>query len=156
MTLTICVLGLGIASEVVQGWIPNGRDFDVFDVAANLVGGGVGLGVSMWYHKRMLERKRRRRYTAVPQEGVPQEDVDVELGEGGLSRTEDGHEEGIITTTATTTPAQQGISGEEDLDGWDNDVQSWDEEDVSEGQEGTASAAVTAGQKKDDVKKHSD
>ena len=104
----------------------------------------------------MLERKRRRRYTAVPQEGVPQEDVDVELGEGGLSRTEDEHEEGVISTAATTTPAQQSTSGEEDVDGWDNDVQSWDEEDVSGGQEGTASTAVTAGQKKDDVKKHSD
>ncbi|KAF3906432.1 hypothetical protein ABW20_dc0105472 [Dactylellina cionopaga] len=48
----------GVGSEFLQGALP-WRDFDVYDIVANLFGCSAALGLCMWYHKRMLERKRQ-------------------------------------------------------------------------------------------------
>lgn len=70
---------MGLGSEVLQGLVPNGRNFDPIDIAANVVGSLAALGLCTLYHKRMLERKRRLKgYGVVPQEG----EDDLELGQG--------------------------------------------------------------------------
>lgn len=75
LLVVTCVLGLG--SEFVQAALPNGREFDPLDIAANVVGSLAALGLCTLYHRRMLERKRRRKgYGVVPQDG----EEDVELG----------------------------------------------------------------------------
>ncbi|WQF78465.1 hypothetical protein CDEST_03479 [Colletotrichum destructivum] len=123
LTLTVCTFVLGVGSEFLQGFLPNGREFDFYDIVANIVGSLAGLGLCSWYHKRMLERKRRTKtYQAVPGE----DDEDVELGEG--------HETGVIESSG----ARDGGSGvgdggrtlEEVVDNWDeNQVDDWDEDD---------------------------
>lgn len=85
---------LSIASEVLQAWLPNDRDFDPLDIAANVVGSGLALTLCSWYHKRMLERRRKQKiqgYGIVPaREG----DDDLELGERGVvSVLEEGENE---------------------------------------------------------------
>ncbi|KAH8174769.1 vanZ like family protein [Sarocladium implicatum] len=113
MTLMVCTLLLGVGSEFLQGFLPNGRDFDLYDIAANVIGSLAGLGLCTWYHKRMLERKRQRKtYNAVPGE----DDGDVELGEG--------HESGIIDA------APQARTLEQEVDNWDEHaVDDWDDGD---------------------------
>ncbi|KAH6615631.1 hypothetical protein B0J18DRAFT_285595 [Chaetomium sp. MPI-SDFR-AT-0129] len=148
ITLLVCVGGLGIGSEFLQAVLPNGRSFDILDVAANLVGSLAALGLCAWYHKRMLERKRLRKYTAVPS-GAAGEEEDLELGEGpglgGARRDSDGHEEGVIGDSAAPRPTT-GTTLEEEVDNWDeNAVDAWDEDD--EGDVGTS--APTAGNGKD-------
>lgn len=117
MTLVACTLVLGIGSEFVQSFLPNDRDFDIYDIVANVVGSLVGLGLCSLYHKRMLERRRQRKsYTAVPGE----EDADIELGEG--------QETGIVSEDLT-----RGRTLEQEVDGWDeNAVDNWDEDDITE------------------------
>ncbi|PCD41807.1 hypothetical protein AU210_004351 [Fusarium oxysporum f. sp. radicis-cucumerinum] len=101
MTLVVCTIVLGIGSEFVQSFLDNGREFDLYDIIANVIGSLLGVGLCSWYHKRMLERKRRRRYSAVPGE----EQGDVELGEG--------HESGTSTNTqALETNADNGDLGD--------------------------------------------
>lgn len=132
MTAVVCTLILGIGSEFVQSFLPNDRDFDIYDIAANLVGSLLGLGLCTWYHKRMLERRRQRRaYHAVPGE----EEGDVELGEG--------HETGIADGPAPPRTL------EEEVDGWDeNALDDWDEEE-------NATTLASSGQD-DDGKKRTD
>lgn len=77
LTLLIVTGMLGIGSEFLQSFLPNGRKFDALDIAANVVGSLAASGLCTLYHRRMLERKRRRKgYGVVPQEGAE----DVELG----------------------------------------------------------------------------
>ncbi|KAG9546135.1 hypothetical protein KCU97_g21094, partial [Aureobasidium melanogenum] len=76
-TLVACTVALSIGSEIVQGLLPNGRDFDPYDILANVVGSLLALLACSWYHKRMLERRRAARNYQV----VPGEDQDIELGE---------------------------------------------------------------------------
>src|SRR5205809_6079916 len=52
-TLLVCTGILGIGSEVLQGFLPNGRVFDLLDIAANIVGSLAAVALSSWYHKRM-------------------------------------------------------------------------------------------------------
>ncbi|KAI0517781.1 hypothetical protein F5B22DRAFT_99611 [Xylaria bambusicola] len=125
LTLVVCTLSLGVGSEFLQGFIPNGRNFDLNDIIANIVGSLAGLALCSWYHQRMLERKRQRRYSAVPGD----EPGDLELGEGA------GHqEEGILG-------AEQGRATtlEEEVDNWDeNAVDNWSEDDEPQGDIGTS------------------
>jgi hypothetical protein len=82
---------LALLSELVQELLPNGREFDPIDIIANLIGSFLALTLCAWYHKRMLERRRRRKiegYGLVA--GV--EGDDVELGEG----TREGQEIGLV------------------------------------------------------------
>jgi hypothetical protein len=138
LTLAGCTLGLGIGSEVLQAVLPNGRAFDFFDVVANLIGSLAGLGLCAWYHKRMLERKRLRKYTAVPTgEGADGDVVagegegDLELGEGPGIRRPEEHEEGVVSSSAAG--GQRATTLEEEVDNWDeNAVDAWDEDDAGD------------------------
>ncbi|KAG8669881.1 hypothetical protein FPOAC2_09223 [Fusarium poae] len=114
MTLVVCTIILGVGSEFVQSFLDNGREFDLHDIVANLIGSLLGVGLCSWYHKRMLERRRRRRYSAVPGE----DQGDVELGEG--------HESGVVEG------ASRSLTLEEEVDNWDENQidDDWDEEET--------------------------
>lgn len=116
MTLVVCTIVLGIGSEFVQSFLDNGREFDLYDIIANVIGSLLGVGLCSWYHKRMLERKRRRRYSAVPGE----EQGDVELGEG--------HESGVMEGNSRSQTL------EEEVDNWDENQidDDWDEDEAHE------------------------
>lgn len=72
---------LSLASELLQALLPNDRTFDPLDIAANVVGSGLALALCNWYHKRMLERKRRRKGLNYLVAGNAADDL--ELGESG-------------------------------------------------------------------------
>ncbi|KAK8222006.1 hypothetical protein M8818_000174 [Zalaria obscura] len=117
-TLLVCTVGLCIGSEVVQGILPNGRDFDPFDILANVVGSVLALLICSWYHKRMLERRRQaKHYDIVP--GDELDDRDVELGEtsGGQGHAE-AQETGVIPASHPNVT--------EELDNWDENAADWD------------------------------
>lgn len=141
MTLVVCTMVLGVGSEFVQSFLPNDRDFDLYDIVANVIGSLLGVALCTWYHKRMLERRRQRKlYNAVPGE----DDADVELGEG--------HETGIIEDTSRSRTL------EEEVDNWDeNAVDNWDEDDTVEAPP-SASAKGKAAETSDlgDAKKRTD
>ncbi|KAJ5493202.1 hypothetical protein N7539_001948 [Penicillium diatomitis] len=120
ITLLVCTLFLGLGSEIVQGFLPNGRDFDPFDILANVVGSLGAVGLCSWYHRRMLERRRQSRFGLM--EGG--EDEDVELGTGlGRSRDEEG-----------LGPQESGVTNlEQEVDNWDeNAIDNWDTEEGPE------------------------
>lgn len=121
MTLVVCTLVLGVGSEFLQSFLPNDRDFDIWDIVANVVGSLAGIGLCSWYHKRMLERKRQRKtYNAVPGEDTG----DVELGEGHETGVDDG--------------PSRGRTLEDEVDNWDeNAPDDWEEEDVTAGAGGS-------------------
>lgn len=129
MTLVVCTLILGVGSEFLQSFLPNDRDFDIWDIAANVVGSLIGVALCTWYHLRMLERRRQRKtYNAVPGE----DEGDVELGEG--------HETGVSDGPSRTQTL------EEEVDNWDeNAPDDWDEADI------TASGAAGGVSKGDGV-----
>ncbi|QPH10313.1 hypothetical protein C2857_001570 [Epichloe festucae Fl1] len=137
MTLVVCTLCLGVGSEFVQSILPNNREFDLYDIVANVVGSLAGLGLCSLYHKRMLERKRQRKtYNAVPGEDVE----DVELG--------GDQETGIVDADVGTS---RGRTLEEVVDNWDeNAPDDWDEG------EPTASAAPVETSDGGDSKKRAD
>lgn len=122
----------------MQAVLPNGREFDIFDVVANIVGSLAGLGLCSWYHKRMLERKRLRKYTAVPTAGDAGGE-DLELGEGpGLGGgggvvSGNEHEEGVIGSSAAVSDGQRATTLEQEVDNWDeNAVDAWDEDELGD------------------------
>jgi hypothetical protein len=83
------------------------RDFDYYDIVANVLGSLLALGLCNWYHKRMLERKRAARgYTAV----AGDEERDIELGENP-----EGQESGVVRTTV-----------DEELERWDENAEDWE------------------------------
>ncbi|CCE30475.1 uncharacterized protein CPUR_04323 [Claviceps purpurea 20.1] len=137
MTLVVCTLCLGVGSEFVQSILPNDREFDLYDIVANLVGSLAGLGLCSLYHKRMLERKRNQKaYNAVP--GEDEEDVELRAGQ----------ETGI---TVADVHSSQPRSLEEEVDNWDeNATDEWDNE------EGTASAGPDGSADIGDSKKRTD
>ncbi|KAG5970977.1 hypothetical protein E4U58_000376 [Claviceps cyperi] len=127
MTLVVCTLCLGVGSEFVQSILPNDREFDLYDIVANLVGSLAGLGLCSLYHKRMLERKRNQKaYNVVP--GEDEEDVELRAGQ----------ETGI---TVADVHSSQPRSLEEEVDNWDeNATDEWDNEEgtASNGPDGSA------------------
>lgn len=134
---------LAIGSEILQALLPNDRDFDPFDILANVVGSGLALAACSWYHRRMLERRRRNKhYDVVPGDELPEGEEgerDLELGEGvGVSQQETGRIDG---------DAQQAGEGAkrtvtEELDNWDENVEDdWDE---TEGDADGAAAETTS------------
>lgn len=153
LTLVVCTAGLSVGSEVVQGLIPNnGREFDPFDIVANVVGSALALALCSWYHKRMLERKRKNRhYDIVPGDDVPEGDEeDVELG---LVRDEDAG--GVVPVEAggdsiAGAVAVPKASITEELDNWDENAEDWEEDD-----EDTA-ADVKEGDGQEETKKRTD
>ncbi|KLJ11299.1 hypothetical protein EMPG_13431 [Blastomyces silverae] len=121
LTMMVCTMGLGIGSEVLQALLPNGRSFDPFDVLANIVGSLGAVGLCTWYHKRMLERRRKARFgTALDEAGD-----DVELG--GLG-AENGDHSGLGPQETGVTRAPRTL--EQEVDNWDeNAVDNWEEGD---------------------------
>lgn len=117
LTLMVCTLGLGVGSEFLQSVLPNGRNFDLFDIVANIVGSLMGVALCTWYHQRMMERRRlRRQYNAVP----GSDEADLELGEG--------HESGVVDGS-TAGPSARTL--EEEVDNWDeNALDNWDDDDA--------------------------
>lgn len=155
LTFTVCTLGLGCVSEVVQGLLPVScgllatprhrwrddraeheqihRDFDYYDVLANVMGSVTALALCNWYHKRMLERKRAARgYGAVPGD----EELDIELGESS-----EGQESGVIRPTV-----------DEELERWDENAEDWDttEPEPSNGKVQTDDGDLGDGKKRND------
>ena len=109
LTLLIVTFGLGLGSEVLQAFLPNGRQFDPLDIAANIVGSLLALGLCTIYHKRMLDRKRRARgYGVVTQDG---EEGDLELGaqESGVTAEDVG--EGSTDGDGRLTPSSGADDG---------------------------------------------
>ncbi|ROW07217.1 hypothetical protein VMCG_03884 [Cytospora schulzeri] len=136
-TLVVCTLCLGVGSEFLQGFLPNGRDFDFYDIVANVVGSLAGLGLCSWYHKRMLERKRMQKtYTAVP-DGEFDEEGDIELGEGVVG----AQESGIVDASPgadgeTSASSSKTLTLEEEVDNWDeNAPDDWGGVDDADGEE---------------------
>lgn len=83
------------------------REFDYYDIVANVLGSLLAIAACNWYHKRMLERKRAARgYTAV----AGDEERDIELGE-----SVSGQESGVVRPTV-----------DEELDRWDENAEDWD------------------------------
>jgi hypothetical protein len=85
----------------------NGRDFDALDIIANIFGSMTALALCLWYHKRMLERKRRDKHYGF----VSGEDADIELGEG-------------LTGQETGVTREQTL--EEEVDNWDENAEDWE------------------------------
>ncbi|KAK3066085.1 hypothetical protein LTR53_017698 [Teratosphaeriaceae sp. CCFEE 6253] len=134
LTLICCTGALCIGSEILQALLPNGRAFDPFDILANVVGSALAVGLSSWYHKRMLERRRKtKHYDIVPGEEPGEDEVDVELGEsvGGAALAEQ-------ETGSVAVEAQQAGAGAQSkavppdvskaLDNWDENAEDWDED----------------------------
>ncbi len=156
-TLVTCTLCLGIGSEFLQDFLPNGRDFDLYDIVANVAGSLIGLGLCSWYHKRMLERRRSRKtYSAIPGDDSGE---DVELGETVFGGE---HEEGVIVSEpessapGTSNGGGKGsITLEEEVDNWDEHaVDAWDEDDLGDVGVATSSAAKGKGKAVEDSSEH--
>ncbi|KAJ5887938.1 hypothetical protein N7495_007979 [Penicillium taxi] len=115
LTLLVCTLGLGIGSEIVQALLPNDRPFDLFDIVANVVGSLGAVGLCSWYHRRMLERRRKNRFGVA--EGTT-DDVELGVGIGSI------HDDGL-------SPQETGVTSlEHEVDNWDeNAVDNWDTDD---------------------------
>jgi len=125
LTLGICTLGLGVGSEVVQGFLPNDRNFDPLDVLANVLGSLAAVGLAAWYHRRSAERRRKAKYSVLAGDALDGEE-DLELGEGpglaGRDHNSTGQETGVIALPRTV---------EEEVDNWDENAvdEAWDEDD---------------------------
>jgi len=112
LTLFVCTLVLGVGSEVIQGLLPNERIFDPLDIASNILGSLGAVSLCTWYHKRMLERKRKSKtYTFAPGEN---EEFDLELGDDIGTQ-----HEGVI----------RGQTLDQEVDNWDENAQDWDDDD---------------------------
>lgn len=140
-TLFVCTFALGLGGEVVQGLLPNDRDFDPWDVLANVVGSLAALGLASAYHRRAAERRRRAKYSALTGEGIEGAE-DLELGDGGTrsglnTQIGDNDQNTGVVPVAPKTVAQE-------LDDWDENAEddAWDEEDDATGT-GTAGIKIT-------------
>jgi VanZ family protein len=131
LTIVVCTVTLGVGSEFLQALLPNNdRNFDLYDIVANLVGSLTGLAICSWYHQRMLDRKRQRRYSAV----LGNEPSDIELGEGLA-----GQEEGLL---AVAIDHERPTTLEQEVDNWDeNAVDNWEDDDEPEGDIGVSGKA---------------
>ncbi|KAL6721080.1 hypothetical protein ACLMJK_000180 [Lecanora helva] len=111
LTLLVVTGILGLGSEALQALLPNGRQFDPIDIAANVAGSLLALGLCSIYHKRMLDRRRRARgYGSVPQDGG--EDLELGPQESGVTGDEGG--EGSTDGDGRLTPSS---GAEEAFDG---------------------------------------
>lgn len=139
---------LGVGSEFLQGFLPNDREFDPYDIAANIVGSLGALALSTWYHTRMLDRKRQaKRYDIVPGEDL---DQDLELGEGVGAQ-----ESGTVNVAPVTSR-----SVEEEVDNWDENIEdAWDEDEHNTGTdegEGLKTPSASSAGEVEDHKKRAD
>ncbi|EXJ96046.1 hypothetical protein A1O1_01172 [Capronia coronata CBS 617.96] len=121
-TLVVCTLCLAVGSEVAQHLLPNDREFDPWDVLANVVGSLTALGLASAYHRRAAERRRRAKFSALTGDAL--EGEDLELGEGANrvlgGSSVDGQETGVVQRSL-----------DEELDNWNENVpdDAWDEDE---------------------------
>ncbi|KAI4722821.1 hypothetical protein E4T48_00984 [Aureobasidium sp. EXF-10727] len=121
-TLVACTVGLSIGSEIPPLRhvklisTQNGREFDPYDILANVVGSLLALLACSWYHKRMLERRRAARNYHM----VPGEEQDIELGENAA-----GQETGVMSSSEPPNVT-------EELDNWDENAEDWDDDQMPE------------------------
>ncbi|RAK76237.1 VanZ family protein [Aspergillus fijiensis CBS 313.89] len=147
LTLVVCTLILGIGSEIVQGLLPNGRTFDPFDLLANIVGSLGAVGLCSWYHRRMLDRRRKARFGSLGGGDGADDDVELGLAGSGGHHLDDGHD-GL-------GPQETGVLNlEQEVDNWDeNAVDNWDTEDGPDelgGTAGTSPGEAGDGKKRSD------
>ncbi|KAI5200685.1 hypothetical protein E4T38_06487 [Aureobasidium subglaciale] len=128
-TLVACTVALSIGSEV------NGREFDPYDILANVVGSLLALLACSWYHKRMLERRRAARNYQI----VPGEEQDIELGDNTTDQ-----ENGVLPSS------EQPANITEELDNWDENAEDWDDDQAP------ASSQIQADQEGVTAEKRSD
>ncbi|PGH19336.1 hypothetical protein AJ80_03976 [Polytolypa hystricis UAMH7299] len=131
LTIIICTMILGIGSELLQALLPNDRSFDPFDVLANIVGSLSAVGLCTWYHKRMLERKRKARFGALLGGHEGSEDVELGISTGDvIGARDDDEEDGEGQRAVGLGPQESGvISLEQEVDNWDEnavDDEDWD------------------------------
>lgn len=115
------------------------REFDPYDIAANVSGSLIAIALCNWYHKRMIERKRAARgYNAV----AGDDELDVELGEGVS-----GQETGVVRSTV-----------DDELDRWDENEEDWETTDPDPviGNGVNAATVVAVPEDLEDGKKRSD
>ncbi|KAI5789953.1 VanZ like family-domain-containing protein [Pyronema domesticum] len=96
-TLVVCTLIGGVGSEFLQSVVTT-RAFDIFDILANLIGSGLGILLCIWYHKRMLDRRRlaRSAYQPVAEDEVEFDQEAQELNDitsGSSGRIKDGSDD---------------------------------------------------------------
>lgn len=137
----MCTLVLGLGSEILQGLLPNGRAFDPFDVLANIVGSLGAIGLCSWYHRRMLERRRKARFGALASAaaaGAGDDDVELGLASGPGGGAHDGSGIGPQESGVTTL--------EQEVDNWDeNEVDNWDTEDGPDEEDALAGTSKKSG-----------
>jgi hypothetical protein len=126
--LITCTLTLGIGSEIVQGLLPNDRDWDGFDVLANVLGSLLAVGVASWFHRRAAERRRLAKYEAL---ATGEGEEDIELGgttlvNGDLEAGLGGQESGITTRTDSLPGVTGKRTVEDELDEWDENAEDED------------------------------
>lgn len=133
LTLVTCTLCLGVGSEIIQGLLPNGRDWDPWDVLANVLGSLLAIAVANWFHRRSAERRRLAKYSAL---ATAEGEEDIELG-GPTIGSEDleagigAQESGITTRTDSLAAPKKTV--EEELDNWDEnaeDEDAWSDDGV--------------------------
>jgi VanZ family protein len=146
ITLVVCTLVLGVGSEVAQGLLPNDRDFDAWDVLANVIGSLAALGLASAYHRRAAERRRRVKYSSLGTDGLDADDLELGESSGGLGRSSGGEQDtGAVSRTV-----------EEELATWDeNAPDAWDNEDddITTGQNSKVTPATSSADSDDMPKK---
>ncbi|KAK2800193.1 hypothetical protein FQN51_006269 [Onygenales sp. PD_10] len=132
LTIITCTMTLGIGSELLQAILPNDRSFDPFDVLANIVGSLSAVGLCTWYHKRMIERRRKARFGPLMGDSTG-DDVELGVREGEL----EGQESGVTARTL-----------EQEVDNWDENVpDDWEGEDGEGDELATGTSGEGDGQK---------
>lgn len=133
ITLIVCTGVLAVGSEIAQGLLPNDREFDAWDVLANVIGSLAAVGLCTTYHKRQLERRRRAKYSALSGDGLAEEEMELDENGTGIPRRRLNPEDVEALAaggqeTGTTSKVQQTV--EEEIDNWDEHAEDeWDEDD---------------------------
>lgn len=79
LTFMSCTLCGSIGSEFLQSLLTT-RQFDVFDILYNILGSALALGISVYLHKRLLEKRKQLRYEQL-RGSIPHDD-ERDLGNG--------------------------------------------------------------------------
>lgn len=132
LTLLTCTVGLALGSGLLRALLPNGAGFDASDMVADVSGSAIALLLSSWYHKRMLERRRKNKHYDLvsAEDGEMDVDVgddlqrDIELGEG-IGSQERGSIPAAMEGAAFARVKPTNVTDE--LDHWDENEEDWEE-----------------------------
>lgn len=102
-TFLVCTLFGSTASEFAQGYLAKNRQFDPNDIAANISGSLIALGLCAFYHRRLLERRRQARYQRI-RSNLSELEAQVESTEFELNSVS-SEEHLPIQRSGTSTPA---------------------------------------------------